>query len=115
MSSPRASHVTLHVLDDDVGVVDHEPDGQNHREKREQVGSVNPNDLHEEDRADERHGDRDQRDQHGARDPRKRKITTMTMRPSRSASRTTSWMALLMYPVESKATVADIHPLGERP
>ena len=44
-------------------------------------------------------------------EPRKRKMTTMTMRTVSSSVWTTSWMALLMYLVESKATLACM-PVG---
>ncbi len=44
-------------------------------------------------------------------DPRNRKMTTMTMNTVSSRVRVTSSMALLMYLVESKATLASM-PLG---
>ena len=44
-------------------------------------------------------------------DPRNRKMTTMTMSTVSVSVRTTSWMASLMYSVESKATTACI-PVG---
>ena len=54
----------LHVLDHDDGVVDHDPDRQHQAEEREVV-EAEAERRHEHERADDRHGHRDQRDQRG--------------------------------------------------
>ena len=59
------AEVTLDVFDDDDGVVDHETDREHDGEQREEVHGK-PENLHEENAADERHGNRQNRHQHRA-------------------------------------------------
>ena len=101
----------LDVLDDDDGVVDHEPDREHDGEQRQQV-QREPEDLHQEDGADERHRDGHERHEHRAeRAEEEEDDDDDDERPSRPACARTSWMALSMYLVASKATVACM-PVG---
>ena len=58
------AHVALDVFDNDDGVVHHETDGEHDGQQRQQVDGE-PENLHQEHRADERHGDRDHGHQYG--------------------------------------------------
>ena len=55
--------VALDVFHDDNGVIHHQPDGQHDRQQRQQVQREAQN-LHQKHRADERNGNRQQRNQH---------------------------------------------------
>ncbi len=61
------SEITLDILDDDDGVVDHDADGQNETKERQRVEGQS-NELHDREAADERDGDR--HDRNNRRAPR---------------------------------------------
>ena len=103
--------VPLDVLDHDDRVVDHEPDREHDREQREQV-QREAEDLHQEDGADERHRDRDERHEHRAERAEEEEDDDDDDEDRLDrACCTTSWMALLMYFVESNATSRSM-PVG---
>ena len=80
------AHVTLNILDDDDRVVDDETDREHDREEGEQVDRE-PEHLHQEDGANEaRPGSRRGGRAIARKEPRNRKMTTITMNlPSRAA------------------------------
>jgi len=102
--------VTLHVFDDHDGVVDDEADRENDGEQRQQV-QREPEDLHQEDGADEGHRNRHHRHEHRPQRPEEEEDDHHDDEHVSSSVWVTSSMALLMYLVESNAMLASI-PVG---
>ena len=87
-------HHALDVLDDDDRVVDHDSDGEHHRQQRDRVGRIAERDQHYES-ADKAHWNRNHWDDCGAQTPRNTNTTIATrMKASNRVLRTSRTVSL---------------------
>ena len=89
------AQMALDVLDHDDGIVHDQTDREHDGEQGEKVDGE-PEDLHEENGADQRNRDRHHRHEHGTERSEEEKMTMATMSSVSVRVFKTSWIALLM-------------------